>query len=148
MGGTSGLGPELAKLYKEEYEVIITGRTDPKENGLSFESLDIGADIYWFNYRLEEFLKRIKNINLLIYAAGFYQEGTMDRLSHSDLLAMNNIGLLAPALFLQKILKRQENLPGFIPITSTSQWTPVYWNRCTRPLKLGSVLWPIRFLWI
>ena len=37
---------------------------------------------------------------------------------------MIHTGLTAPALILQRIIKRQGLLPGFIAITSTSQWTP------------------------
>src|SRR3989338_6779319 len=37
---------------------------------------------------------------------------------------MEDIGLLAPALIVQRIIKKQGSLAGFIAITSTSQWTP------------------------
>ena len=47
VGGTSGLGLEMAKLLQRTYgyTVQIAGRTDPKEEGLSFRRLRIGSDL-------------------------------------------------------------------------------------------------------
>ena len=55
---------------------------------------------------------------------GFYQEGSIRQLSDEDIKKMMNVGLVTPTLILNRILNRQERLPGFIAITSTSQWTP------------------------
>lgn len=55
---------------------------------------------------------------------GFYQEGNISDVSDEDIANMTNVGLLAPAMLLQRILKKQDKLAGFIAVTSTSQWTP------------------------
>src|SRR3989344_3159537 len=39
-------------------------------------------------------------------------------------MGMLHVGLTAPVTILNRILKNQKSLPGFIAITSTSQWTP------------------------
>ncbi len=122
VGGSSGLGLELAKQLKNTHEVVITGRKDPGVAGLNFILLEIKQEN--LNRDIEQMVKQIGEIDLLVYAAGFYQEGTISELSENDILQMNAVGLLAPAFFLHQVLKIQGSLNGFISITSTSQWTP------------------------
>jgi NAD(P)-dependent dehydrogenase (short-subunit alcohol dehydrogenase family) len=123
VGGTSGLGLELAKKFKGQFDVFITGRNNPNIDGLTFLSFDIKG-VESLAADVEEVLRRTGDIDLFIYAAGFYQEGTIADLSDEDILCMNAVGLVSPALFLNRILKQQKTLLGFISITSTSQWTP------------------------
>jgi len=122
MGGSSGLGLKLALLLTNEYRVIISGRRDPKKKDIDFNFLDLG-----FNElaeKLDCFVASLPSVYLLIYAAGFYQEGRIDDLNDTDIMEMNAVGLLAPAMLLKRILKKQGKLNGFIAITSTSQWKP------------------------
>jgi NAD(P)-dependent dehydrogenase (short-subunit alcohol dehydrogenase family) len=42
VGGSSGLGLELAKILSPEYGVIVTGRRDPEEAGIVFYELELG----------------------------------------------------------------------------------------------------------
>ena len=41
IGGTSGLGLELARLLKKDYLVTITGRHNPQEEDMHFVYLNI-----------------------------------------------------------------------------------------------------------
>lgn len=122
VGGSSGLGLELARLLVADQEVIITGRQDPKVASLHFRQLELGDDSLSTN--LDAFIPELPEIDLVLYVAGFFQEGTISDLSDVDIEKMNRVGLLAPAMLLQRILSKQSKLPGFIAITSTSQWTP------------------------
>ncbi len=122
VGGTSGLGLALAHLLLPNHQVYINGRRDPTERNLTFISLeldspDLAAD-------LDHLLRGLPALDLLVYAAGFRQEGKIDHLTDADLSAMARVGLLAPALLLRRILRKQDSLGGLIAITSTSQWTP------------------------
>lgn len=121
VGGTSGLGLEMAKLLSSSYDVFIVGRKDP-EKDMRFLKLDIFSNSLGTD--MDNLLESAPTVNLLVYAAGFYQEGKIDELSDSDISEMANVGLVAPALLLQRLLKKQRFLEGFIAITSTSQWTP------------------------
>lgn len=125
IGGTSGLGLELAKKLKTEYQkVIIVGRNDPKEPFLSFIKIDITKFNEPQEYNRFYFdMLPYGSIDLFIYAAGFYQKGTLKKLSGKEIENMITVGLRVPIHILQRILYRR-NLPGFIAITSTSQWTP------------------------
>jgi len=123
VGGSSGLGLELAKQLKNKYEVFITGRKDPKVEGVNFLPFDIKSEDS-LRHNIEEIFNHVSIINLFIYAAGFYQEGSITDLSVEDILIMNTVGLIAPQLLLRRILQKQNSLDGFIAITSTSQWTP------------------------
>lgn len=123
VGGTSGLGLTLAQLLKGEYQVSVTGRRDSKTQGLRFLRLDLSAD-KGLPEALDALVGQLSSIDLLVYAAGFYQEGRIDEVSDADIAAMDNVGLRAPMMLLQRLLKKQGALSGFIAITSTSQFTP------------------------
>lgn len=120
IGGSSGLGLELAKQL-EDYKVVITGRKDPKSK-MKFIKLDLSRGN--ISKKIDEILSKVKNIDLLIYAAGFLREESIDNLTDSEIIAMNNVGLNAPEFLIKKILKKQNELEGLIVITSTSQFTP------------------------
>lgn len=125
IGGTSGLGLELARMYNElGHTVFITGRTDPQISDLKFIPLAINQNINDNIEQINNALSGIKEINTIIYAAGFYQEGRIDKLEDDEILKMVNVGLTVPAL----LIKRLKNNPGkplkIILITSSSQYTP------------------------
>lgn len=122
VGGTSGLGLELARLFSKYHDILITGRSDPKIDTLRFHTLELGTDS--FKQNIDTLMEELPEIDLLLYAAGFFQEGRIDDLSDTDIEQMGRVGLLAPSLLLNRILRKQKKLPGFIAITSTSQWTP------------------------
>lgn len=117
IGGTSGLGLELARQFKE-YHVIVTGRSGCDE--FDFEQLDLTDPA--LGSKVEAILERIK-VDCLIYAAGFYQEGRMDELSEDDVKHMIRVGLEAPAIILSHVLRKQP-LESYIAITSSSAFTP------------------------
>jgi NAD(P)-dependent dehydrogenase (short-subunit alcohol dehydrogenase family) len=130
VGGTSGLGLELAVSLAAAYDVTVTGRQDCRREGVAYCPFDLsvksahtlrqGLD---FLFTVMQANKRA-SIDLVVYAAGFYQEGTIDKLTDDDIMEMTKVGFLAPALLLRRILEKQKSIPGFIAITSTSQWTP------------------------
>lgn len=129
IGGTSGLGFELAKQFKGKgWDVTVTGRSQ-KTDAFHFYEFEIGLDaeditmgVTGILYEIQDIL--LKDIDLLVYAAGFYQEGHIDNLDYDDICEMINVGLTAPAFLLSSILFTQKKLGGFIAITSTSQITP------------------------
>jgi NAD(P)-dependent dehydrogenase (short-subunit alcohol dehydrogenase family) len=125
IGGTSGLGLELAKQYQEHgHEVTITGRTDPHQTNLHFVKLDISSDSSALTRDMHTLVDSIDPVNTLIYAAGFYQEGYTDEIGQEGILQMINVGTTAPAL-LVSMLKNGSGKPlKVIFITSSSQYTP------------------------
>lgn len=131
MGGTSGLGLEIAKqLDKQGYHTVVAGRRKPEIESLTVEFLDMsGVSTSELADRISKVLETVGHINLLVYAPGFYQEGTLEELSSSDINDMMNVGLNGCTLALNHILS-QQRLDGFIAVTSTSQWTP----RLTEPV--------------
>lgn len=123
IGGSSGLGLELGLLLSSSNHVIVTGRQDPKNKQVEFRSLDLSSKEE-VTKNIDEFINKIPQVDLFIYAAGFYQEGKISDLSDKNIREMINVGLVAPAILIQRILKKQKTLPGIMAITSTSQWTP------------------------
>lgn len=122
VGGSSGLGLELAKLLQPEFNIIITGRRDPQISGMAFHTLELGdGDL---SATLDKFTAQMPTIDTLIIAAGFYQEGQLKNLGDADIHKMMNVGLTAPLLLLQRLLKKQPRLEQVVFITSTSQFTP------------------------
>lgn len=124
VGGTSGLGLELARLYaRDKHTVIVSGRRDPHDSQLTFKQLplthttDLVRDI-------ETFVSELPKIDIFVYAAGFYQEGTVTELSEEEIKDMLDVGIHAPVWFVRELLQQQGVIHTFVAITSTSQWTP------------------------
>lgn len=125
IGGSSGLGLELVKLLHEKgSEVYITGRRNPNISGIKYINLDIGDREEQLRNGINKLVSKLPSIDLLIFAAGYYQEGSLTDLNEDEIQKMVNVGLTAPIYFVRQLLKIQEELLGFIAITSTSQWTP------------------------
>ena len=125
IGGTSGLGLELAKIYGAlGHTVFITGRKNPNINNLNFFKLSIDQNHQNLITQIDELIQNIDKINTLIYVAGYYQEGKIDQLNDKEILEMINIGLTAPAILIQRL----KNNPGkplkIMLVTSSSQYTP------------------------
>lgn len=140
VGGTSGLGLELATLLrtKNNLEVYVTGRKEPEDRQLRFVFFDIDPYTDQLPYIIDKIISDLpQQIDLLVYAAGFYQEGNMKQLTDADIRKMINVGLVTPTLILNRVLNRQEKLPGFIAITSTSQWTPRIYEPVYTAVKAG-----------
>ena len=123
VGGTSGLGLELAKDFQEEgSEVYVTGRRTIDENELQLESLDLSrGDL---SKSIGETIMRLPEVHTLVYAAGYFQEGRVTDLTEDDIEEMLNVGARGLIYAVRAILSKQDRLDEFITITSTSQWTP------------------------
>ena len=125
IGGTSGLGFELARQYRElGHHVTVTGRKNPNLAGVGFERLDIGQDTSALISQIDELVKETGPVNTLIYAAGFYQEGHIDDLSDEDILSMIHVGITAPTLLINRLKNNLGKPLKVILITSSSQYTP------------------------
>lgn len=104
------------------YAVHVTGRTDPKVKELTFHQLNLsGAKMV---QDIEKLTQSLPKIDLLVHAAGFYQEGRVTDLSDKQIEDMLNVGGRSLVYGLRALLKKQADLPELITITSTSQWTP------------------------
>lgn len=130
VGGTSGLGLELSKIFAVHsimastfISVTATGRHDPGYSHFSYEELDLVSPNLRRN--LNHLIRgSTGQINLLVYAAGYYQAKPIDKLTDSEIQDMCTVGLEAPAMILNTILGNQDKLPGLIYISSTSAWKP------------------------
>jgi short-subunit dehydrogenase len=123
IGGTSGLGLELAKLYAAAGDqVIVTGRTDPKSDFAQFHKLDLGGKN--LAETIATFVQGLPTIDRLVYAAGFYQEGRVTDLSPGQINTMVQVGGTGLIYFMRELLAKQGELKELVTITSTSQWTP------------------------
>ncbi len=122
IGGSSGLGLELGLLFEEDHRVFITGRHNPEKSGLACTILDLSTGPHELGSSLDALLTSIPPVTLLVYAAGFSQQGPISSLEDTDIAAMISVGLTAPAMLIQRVIRKQRDLPGLIMITSTSQW--------------------------
>lgn len=125
VGGTSGLGRELGELISGDgAAVFVTGRTDPQSPSLTFVYLNLGSESAVLSHALDQLVQAVKPIDILVYAAGFSQQGTLDVLDDTEILKMIHISLSVPAMLVQRFLREQHGLSGLILITSTSQEKP------------------------
>ena len=124
IGGTSGLGLEIARLLRDAGdEVIITGRKNPDERGLQFQKfdLDLGGVLA---KEVDAFVSTLPQIDRFVYSAGFYQEGNITELEEHSIHKMLDVSLHAPIWFTRELLRGQGTLPQYIAITSTAQDVP------------------------
>jgi NAD(P)-dependent dehydrogenase (short-subunit alcohol dehydrogenase family) len=125
IGGTSGVGLELAKHYVHDgHAVCVTGSQDPEFERILFQKLTITSDAKQLVSDLDRVVDGFKNVNTLIYSAGFLQRGHIDSLSDSDLQKMLNVGLLTPMLLIQRLKNKLETGLKIMFITSSSEYTP------------------------
>jgi NAD(P)-dependent dehydrogenase (short-subunit alcohol dehydrogenase family) len=126
IGGSSGLGHELARLIWSDYtRVWITGRKNPEVVGLKFLQLDMsGLSSEDLSLEIDRIVSEVGRVDLLVHAAGYYQQGRIDDLREQDMMDMLHVGLASAMFAVSMVLARQEELGGFLAVTSTSQWVP------------------------
>lgn len=123
VGGTSGLGLEIAKrLQAVGSEVYVTGRRELNEPSLHYERFDLTAP--GLAQRISELVARLPELNTLVYAAGYFQEGRVTDLSEQQIEEMIDVGGRGLIYFVKAVLDKQGTLGELVTITSTSQWTP------------------------
>ena len=123
VGGTSGLGLELAKeLQSAHSEVYVTGRRELDEPGLHYEQFDLAEPD--LPKRIGELVIRLPEIDTLVYAAGYFQDGRVTDLNEQQIEEMIDVGGRGLIYFIKSVLEKQGKLGELITITSTSQWTP------------------------
>jgi NAD(P)-dependent dehydrogenase (short-subunit alcohol dehydrogenase family) len=142
VGGSFGLGLEISRgLQSHGAKVFVTGRRfDSIPENITPIKLDITGNLRGLECNLDVLLQDLPRIDLLVYAAGFYESGTIGELSDAHIAKMINVGLTAPALLLQRLLKKQDRLEGLIMVTSTSQWIARQREPVYTAVKAGSAM--------
>lgn len=103
-------------------KVMITGRSDPKVKFAKFHKLDLAVQN--LPKSIELFVNGLPEVNRLVYAAGFYQEGTITDLSDQQIEDMLNVGGNGLIYFAKHLLEKQGEVSELVVITSSSAWTP------------------------
>lgn len=123
IGGTSGLGLEIAKSFCGlGNKVIVTGRRDFNDKNLTYEPFDLAAPNLL--RRVNKLVTDLPRISVLVYAAGFHQTGRVTDLTEQQIEEMIDVGCRGLIYFMKSILGKQTELDELITITSTSQWVP------------------------
>ncbi len=122
VGGTSGLGLELARKFSENNDkVVVTGRHNPNIDHVDYMPLDLSAEP--LADKIKTFVEHYSpNVDVLVYAAGFYQEGTITNLSEEEIEEMINVCGRGLIYFCKYILAKQNKLDELIVITSSATW--------------------------
>lgn len=124
IGGTSGIGEAMTSLLvKKGYHVVVTGRTQRTDTeGVDFYRLSIAGDYRQVATKLDH-LAGMARWDMVVYSAGFYQDGLISDLTDVEIIRMMNVGLVVPMLLVKRILQNQETLERLVLVTSTSQFT-------------------------
>ena len=123
VGGSSGLGLQLAMQLSSTYDVLITGRKNTGTAHAEFRELSLTGPRP-LCVELDNLVYHLPHIDLCIYAAGAHEDGSITDLHDSDMLASVQLNLLAPAMLMQRIVQKQGGLANLIVISSTAQWEP------------------------
>ena len=108
IGGTTGLGLELAKqLTANGDSVIVTGRKEIKED-IKFQKFDLSQ--VNLAGSIEGFVSELPVIERLMYAAGYFQEGRVTDLSESEIEEMISVGARGLIYFVRALLQKQGEL--------------------------------------
>lgn len=129
VGGTKGLGLELAKQYLSlgTRDVVVSGRD---VGGLASHGFT-GAHAKTLRIDLSEpgitdidFSAIHGDADTLVYAAGIGQHEPLAELDPVELNRIVQVNLTAPARIVQSLLARQRQLVRLVVVTSTSARTP------------------------
>lgn len=142
MGGTSGLGLELARdMHIDGEEVYVTGsgrHVPTADEDLHYSELDLtGADL---PHRIGRFALSLPRVDTLVYAAGYFQDGTVTELDDTGIENMLSVGGRGLMYAVQALLHKQEALPELVTVTSTSAWTPREREPVYNFVKAGAAL--------
>lgn len=123
IGGTSGLGRELAQAAaKAGEEVIVTGRRELKDAHIAYQKFDLTEPD--LPARMKALIQALPTITTLVYAAGYFQDGRVTDLSAEQIEEMLDVGGRGLIYAMKEVLEKQGSLNELVTITSTSQWTP------------------------
>lgn len=122
MGGTSGLGLEIAKRESEHSQVMVAGRHDPALDSdgsalgyaSEFRAIDLARDP--LNQNVEGFVATLPYVDNLVYAPGFYQEGHIDDLGDDEVDRMLNVCQRGLIFTVKKLLERQVRYRSWLPL--------------------------------
>ena len=82
IGGSSGLGLELAERYVAlGHTVAVTGRKDPVKPQIKFINFSIDSNGSDLPKKIDSVVSQFPEVNTLVYAAGYYQEGHLDKIT-------------------------------------------------------------------
>lgn len=123
IGGTSGLGLELARQLLPDYNVHVVGRNDPSVELLTFHRIDLNHQDGSVQ-KIRDLVSKLPKIDMLIHSVGFYQEGTITELSENQIYEMMEVCLMSAISLTRELLISQKELSIFVAVTSTSQYTP------------------------
>lgn len=121
VGGTSGLGLELARsMAAADEEVIVTGRNSRGIDFAGFHEFELTTGN--IAKRIGEFVMHLPVIDSFIFSAGNFLEGRITDVSDEDDEKTFKLGQ-APHYFVKKLLSKQNELDELVIVTSTSEWT-------------------------
>lgn len=123
IGGTSGLGHHIAnKLQTNGHSVLVAGRNRNEKAPWKFSYLDMASRDMGRDF--DSIASRYGVPDVLVYASGFYQQGTIDVLHDEKINAMIDVTLRGPSILFAHALRTWGKLPPMVVITSTSEIIP------------------------
>lgn len=123
VGGTSGLGLELARAYAGRGDkVIVAGRGVPNEKFADFYEFDLTTPN--LSAAVDEFIDKLPDIDSLVYVAGLYPAGRVTELAPEQIEAALSVAGRGLIYFARSLLLKQGKLDEVITVTSMAQFNP------------------------
>ena len=147
-GASSGIGEAFArKLASQNYDLVIIARRKDRllelarelKSNYSISVYVIPADISTEKgiEQVEEYIKKAKNLNILINNAGFGTRGNFSDVSPEKSINMINVHVLAPTRFCRSVLPGmiKQNQGSIINVSSLAAFYPIKGNAIYKATK-------------
>lgn len=124
IGGSRGMGWELAQIYVNQgNDVTVTGRRQPDQldGRIIYKELNLSTN---YIAAIKKLVSGLATVDRLVFAPGYYQEGTVTDLTEEQILDMVQVCGTSFIFVVRELLLAQGGLAECTLITSSSQWTP------------------------
>lgn len=147
-GASSGIGEAFAKeLASQNYDLVIIARRKDRLEELARElksNYSISVDVIQADIstekgieRVEEYIKKAKNLDMFINNAGFGTRGNFSDVSPEKSINMINVHVLAPTRFCRAVLPGmiKRNQGSIINVSSLAALYPIKGNTIYKATK-------------
>lgn len=146
VGGSSGLGKEMAKRLLKTHSVTVTGQTERRQrrnkpkvsSRCKYVQLEVQDDI-------ETCLPLLRKLaqtpwDIIVWAAGYEREDVIELHSVEDFTLMMNVTFHAPAHLVRLVLTHQKNLGQLVLVSGPVEEKVIFLQPAMAPARCAAAV--------